>query len=294
MKLKSSLVLVLSVLSISTLMIGYKPVWAENAKMSENAAAEMNDKESPSEDSILEDGVYSAEFDTDSSMFHVNEANEGRGTLTVKDGKMTIHVSLVSKSILLLFQGTAEDAQKDGAKVIEPTTDIVTYSDGISEEVYGFDIPVPALDEEFDVALIGKKGKWYGHKVKVTDPQPKDMESEGVSPEELNLKDGSYTVSVTLEGGSGKAAVEETAGLELKDGKALATIIWSSPNYDYMIVDGEKYTMLNTEGNSVFEIPVLGFDYKMPVIADTVAMSEPHEIEYSLQFDSASICEAEK
>lgn len=294
MKLKSSLVLALSVLSISTLMIGDKPVWAENAKMSENAAADTNDKESPSEDSILEDGVYSAEFDTDSSMFHVNEANEGRGTLTVKDGKMTIHVSLVSKSILLLFQGTAEDAQKDGAKVIEPTTDIVTYSDGISEEVYGFDIPVPALDEEFDVALIGKKGKWYGHKVKVTDPQPIDMESEGVSPEELNLKDGSYTVSVTLEGGSGKAAVEEMAGLVLKDGKALATITWSSPNYDYMIVDGEKYTMLNTEGNSVFEIPVLGFDYKMPVIADTVAMSEPHEIEYLLQFDSASIREAEK
>ena len=44
------------------------------------------------------------------------------------------------------------------AELLEPTTDTVTYSDGESEEVYGFDIPVPALDKEFDVALIGEKG----------------------------------------------------------------------------------------------------------------------------------------
>ena len=86
---------------------------------------------------FLEDGTYSAEFDTDSSMFHVNEANDGKGTLTVKDGKMTIHVSLNSKKIVNLFVGKAEDAQKDGAEILEPTTDEVTYSDGYKEEVYG-------------------------------------------------------------------------------------------------------------------------------------------------------------
>ena len=111
-----------------------------------------------------------AEFKTDSGMFHVNEANDGKGTLTVKDGKMTIHVSLVSKNIVNLFEGTSEDAQKDGAELLEPTTDTVTYSDGATEEVYGFDIPVPELDKEFDVALIGKKGVWYDHKVSVTNP----------------------------------------------------------------------------------------------------------------------------
>ena len=103
-------------------------------------------------------------------MFHVNEANDGKGTLTVKDGKMTIHVSLVSKNIVNLFEGTSEDAQKDGTELLEPTTDTVTYSDGATEEVYGFDIPVPELDKEFDVALIGKKGVWYDHKVSVTNP----------------------------------------------------------------------------------------------------------------------------
>ena len=118
----------------------------------------------------LEDGVYTAEFDTDSGMFHVNEANDGKGVLTVENGKMTIHVSLASKKIVNLYPGLSEDAQKDGAELLEPTTDTVTYSDGESEEVYGFDIPVPALDEEFDVALIGEKGTWYDHKVSVTNP----------------------------------------------------------------------------------------------------------------------------
>ena len=127
---------------------------------------------------VLEDGVYSAEFDTDSGMFHVNEANDGKGTLTVKDGKMTLHVSLASKNIVNLFVGTAEDAQKDGAELLEPTTDTVTYSDGMTEEVYGFDIPVPAIDEEFDLALIGKKNKWYDHKVKVTNPQKEEADAD--------------------------------------------------------------------------------------------------------------------
>ena len=118
----------------------------------------------------LENGTYSATFSTDSSMFHVNEANEGKGVLTVSDEGMTIHVSLVSKKIVNLYAGTADQAQADEAGVIEPTTDTVTYKDGMSEEVYGFDIPVPAIDEEFDVAILGESGKWYDHKVSVSDP----------------------------------------------------------------------------------------------------------------------------
>lgn len=103
-------------------------------------------------------------------MFHVNEALDGRGTLTVKNGEMTVHISLVSKSVLNLYPGLAVDAAKDGAVLLEPTTDTVTYSDGTTEEVYGFDVPVPAIGTEFDLALIGKKGVWYDHKVSVSDP----------------------------------------------------------------------------------------------------------------------------
>lgn len=228
----------------------------------------------------LEDGIYLAEFDTDSSMFRVNETLDGKGTLTVKDGKMTIHVTLLSKKILQLYYGLAEDAQKEGAAVIEPVIDVVTYSDGLSEEVFGFDVPVPYLDEEFDVALVGTKGTWYDHKVSVSNPVK--VEGEG----NVGLSDGEYLARVTLSGGSGKASVESPAKILAKDGKCFVVLVWNSKNYDYMIVDGEKYLNEAAEGeNSVFTIPVAAFGEELPVIGDTVAMSTPHEIEYTLFID---------
>lgn len=138
------------------------------AAMDGNDAAVSEESEETS--GALEDGTYEAEFDTDSGMFHVNEANDGKGILTVKDGKMTIHISLVSKNIVNLYVGKAADAQKDGAELLQPTTDTITYDDGSTEEVYGFDVPVKALDETFDLALVGTKGKWYDHEVSVSDP----------------------------------------------------------------------------------------------------------------------------
>ena len=98
------------------------------------------------------------------------------------------------------------------------------------------------------------------------------------------FQDGTYQMEVELLGGSGRASVTSPAKVEIKDGKAVATLEWSSPNYDYMVVDGEKYLPVNTEGNSVFQIPVEAFDQDIVVIADTVAMSTPHEIEYTLNF----------
>ena len=98
------------------------------------------------------------------------------------------------------------------------------------------------------------------------------------------FQDGTYQMEVELLGGSGRASVTSPAEVEIKDGKAVATLEWSSPNYDYMVVNGEKYLPVNTEGNSVFQIPVEAFDQDIVVIADTVAMSTPHEIEYTLNF----------
>ena len=246
----------------------------------------------------IADGTYVATFTTDNPMFHVNEANQDKGILTVENGNMTIHVSLQSKKIVNLYPGTAEDAQKDGAELLEPTTDTVTYSDGFTDEVYGFDVPVPALDEEFDLALLGTKGNWYDHKVVVSDPVEGDDisavigESAGAqaaTPSELGISDGEHTVEVTLDGGTGRASVDSPAQIRIKGDECIAVITWSSPHYDYMIVDGQRYEPVNTEGNSVFEIPVPYFDKAVKVIADTTAMSEPHEIEYTLTFDSASV-----
>ena len=241
----------------------------------------------------LADGVYTAAFDTDSSMFHVNEACDGKGTLTVKDGKMVMHLVMPSQNTVNLFLGTAEDAQKDGAELISPTIESVTYSDGTTEEVNAFDLPVPVIGEEFDCALIGTKGKWYDHKVKVSDPvageETADSAKTSETTETSAAEDGEHTIEVTLEGGSGKASITSPAKLVVADGKMTAFIEWSSPHYDYMIVDGTKYEPVNTEGNSVFEIPVAELDKDITVIADTTAMSTPHEIEYVLNFKGATL-----
>ena len=256
----------------------------------ETTEAENISTETAQDKAQLPDGVYTAEFSTDSSMFHVSEACDGKGTLTVKDGVMTIHISLGSKKILNLYPGLAEDAAKDGAVLLEPTTDTVTYSDGMTEEVYGFDVPVPAIGEEFDLALIGTKGKWYDHKVKVSDPVAEDSrEAANGSFAMSTLADGSYTIELTMEGGSGRASIQSPAQLAVADGAATATLEWSSPNYDYMLVNGEKYLPVNTEGNSVFEVPVEALDVPLTMIGDTVAMSTPHEVEYTVTFHSETL-----
>ena len=252
--------------------------------------AETVSTETAQDKAQLPDGVYTAEFSTDSSMFHVSEACDGKGTLTVKDGVMTIHISLGSKKILNLYPGLAEDAAKDGAVLLQPTTDTVTYSDGMTEEVYGFDVPVPVIGEEFDLALIGTKGKWYDHKVKVSDPV-----AEGAADtfDLSTVEDGSYTIELTMEGGSGRATIQSPTQITVADGAAMATLEWSSPNYDYMLVNGEKYLPVNTEGNSVFEVPVEALDAPLTMIGDTVAMSTPHEVEYTVTFHSETLESAE-
>ena len=154
--------------------------------------------EDTTSEAALEDGVYSAKFTTDGSMFHVNEVYKDRGTLTVKDGQMTIHITLPSKNTVNLFMGSAEDAQKDGAELLQPTIDTVNYDDGTTEEVHGFDVPVPYLDEEFDVALVGTKGKWYDHKVVVSDVQEAAGEDDKAMADKVaELIDAIYVQNYT-------------------------------------------------------------------------------------------------
>ena len=107
---------------------------------------------------------------------------------------------------------------------------------------------------------------------------------------ETDLEDGEYSIQVDLEGGSGKASVSSPTLMLVKNGRMYAELQWSSSNYDYMIVDGEKFQNESEEGrNSVFTIPVTALDDRMEVIADTLAMGAPHEIDYTLTFYEASI-----
>ena len=284
MKLKNKCSLLLAGVMLAGALVGCgaSSAPASSAASSEAAASSaVSEAASASAEAALPDGTYAADFDTDSSMFHANEAFDGKGTLTVKDGQMTLHVSLASKNIVNLYVGTAEDAASHEADWLQPTTDVVNYSDGTSDEVYGFDIPVEALDTDFQLALLGTKGKWYDHVVSVRDAVEKAAEAETPA-------DGTYTCDVTLEGGSGRATVESPAALTVADGKMTATIVWSSPNYDYMLVDGERCDVLSTENGSTFEIPVAALDTPLAVVGDTTAMSTPHEIDYTLTFDASS------
>ena len=102
------------------------------------------------------------------------------------------------------------------------------------------------------------------------------------------MNDGEYKIEVDLQGGSGKATVTSPTKLIVTDGKMQADIEWSSSHYDYMEVDGKEYYPINTEGNSLFLIDVAELDTDIPIKAETLAMSEPHMIDYTLRFDSST------
>ena len=231
--------------------------------------------------SALKDGIYEITVDSSSSMFNIVAC-----TLKVENGAMTATMSMGGTGYLYVCMGTAEEAAAADESSYIP---FVESEDGL----HTFTVPVEALDAGIACAAFSKnKEMWYDRTLVFrADSLPLDAFADGViaTVESLGLADGVYTVEVTLEGGSGKASVESPARLTVQDGAATAVIIWSSSNYDYMKVDGVRCDPINTEGNSTFEIPVLGFDYKMPVLADTTAMSTPHEIEYTLYFDSASL-----
>ena len=233
----------------------------------------------------LNDGEYDINVDSSSSMFKITACS-----LKVNGGEMNAVLTMSSTGYEYLYMGTAEDAKNDSDEQYISSEE----KDGVSV----FTIPVEALDKEISCAAFSKKKQlWYDRTLVFrADSLELDAFSEGSAntADDLELSDGLYSVEVKLEGGSGKASVNSPAKLTVADGKPLAEIIWSSNKYDYMVVDGEKYEPVSTEEFSVFEIPVTVFDRAMAVSADTTAMSTPHEIEYTLTFDSSSISKWEE
>lgn len=224
------------------------------------------------------DGSYEIAVDSSSTMFNITKC-----TLNVSDGSMTAVMTMHGKGYLYLFMGKGNDAVESGH------IPFVEDADGN----HTFNVPVPALDTPVDCAAFSKnKEKWYDRTLVFrSDLIPAESFAEGVlkSAASMGLADGEYTADVTLSGGSGRATVQSPAKITVSGGAASAEIVWSSSNYDYMRIGEEKYLPANTEGNSTFVIPVAYFDREMTVFADTTAMSEPHEIEYKLIFDSASV-----
>lgn len=229
---------------------------------------------------MVKEGEYDINVDSSSSMFKVTACH-----LTVLNGKMTAVITMSGTAYEKMFMGTGNEA------VSASEEQYIKYQED-AEGKYTFQLPVSALDSGITCCAYSKnKEKWYDRVLVFrADSLPLDAISGMISTaEQLKLEDGVYSVEVALEGGSGKASVQSPTEIKVTDGLVTATIIFSSKNYDYMIVDGTKYERINEEGNSTFEIPVAGFDCKLPVIADTTAMSQPYEIEYTLRFDSKTI-----
>lgn len=234
--------------------------------------------------SDLKDGEYDISVDSSSTMFNITSCK-----LTVKEGEMTACMTMSGKGYLYLFMGGSGEA--------EGQENHIPYAED-ENGAHTFTVPVEALDKEISCAAFSKsKEAWYDRTLVFrADSLPVQAFKEGIilTAQDLSLTDGEYTVEVTAEGGSGKASVQSPTRLRVENGEAYAQIIWSSSNYDYMAIEGEKYYPTSLEPGSTFEIPVTGFDYKMPVSADTTAMSTPHEIEYTLYFDSSTISEFNK
>lgn len=229
----------------------------------------------------LNDGEYEISVDSSSSMFRIEKC-----VLTVKSGEMSAVMTMGGTGYrYIAMMGAEEASSAEESAYIMPEED--------AEGKHTFTVPVEALDKGVKCAAFSdKKEKWYDRTLVFrTAGIPVDAYKDGVlaTAESLGFEDGEYTAEVGFEGGSGKAGVDSPAAVTVESGSATATLVWSSPHYDYMIVNGEKYLPVNADGNSVFEIPVLYFDRPLFVIADTTAMSEPHEIEYALTFRSSSM-----
>ncbi len=230
---------------------------------------------------MLQDGDYAVAVDCSSSMFRIVEA-----VLHVSEGELTATITMSGTSYLYVFPGTAAEA----AAAEESAW--VGYQED-SEGRYCFTVPVEALDAGVSCAAYSRnKELWYDRTLLFrADSLPTEAFRDGffVTAESLGLADGDYLVDVSLTGGSGKAKLASPAALHVENGVCTVTLVWGSKNYDYMRLGETKYLPLPDRETSTFEIPIEFFDRGMAVIADTVAMSEPHEIEYRLMFSSDSL-----
>lgn len=234
-------------------------------------------------------GKYELEVDSSSSMFKITDCR-----LTIPENgteEAEVLLTMSGSAYIFLYPGTGEEAAAAAEADLIPAGE---NAEGKSTFVF----PLTALDAGVPCAAFSKnKEMWYDRTLVFrADSLPLSAFREGVilTPADLDLEDGEYTAEVRLQGGSGRASVQSPARITLSgagtpEAKATAELIWGSANYDYMLADGEKYLAEIVDGHSVFEIPVIFFDRNMAVIADTTAMSQPHEISYTLHFDSATL-----
>ena len=255
-------------------------VETENLAPQVDVLAEIEGLE-PITGDMLNDGEYPITVASSSSMFLIVDA-----TLTVEDGEMTAEMTMSGKGYLYLYMGTGEEA------AAAPEEDYIPYVEN-EQGSHTFTVPVEALDKGIDSAAFSKKKEMWYERTLVFESSslPDEAFSEGMiqTIETLGVADGTYQIDVTLGSEKGKAQVDSPAEMTITDGEAIATIVFSSGKYDYVIVDDQKYEAVEGAEKPTFEIPVTTLDRKVPIIADSTVMIPATEVSYTLTFDSASI-----
>lgn len=269
------------------------------------------------------DGVYEVTVESSSSMFPIEKA-----VLTVESGSMTAVLTMGGQGYLKVYPGTGAEAAKSdpsayiGFQVNEEGKHTFTIpvealdhpiacaafsknrekwydrfllfeAESLPKEAVLVELPdyealkqaakekrIAALREEAEQEETGD-----GDTKKAPEGQLETLAQAAL----IEMEDGEYAIEVEVKGGTGRTTVSSPAGLTVRDGRAYARIEWSSSSYDYMLVGGKKYLPLYEEGYSTFEIPITVFNEPMEIIADTTAMSTPHEIEYQLIFYGDSV-----
>lgn len=252
------------------------------------SSADMSSVQAVGEDGMeavsgkqVKDGTYSVSVDCSSKMFHVTDCQ-----LTVKDGKMTAVMTMSGTGYRCIYLGTGEQASK-----AKPEDYIFPDTNKEGKDI--FVIPVEALDKGISCAAFSKISSsgmtepFCSAQIPCRTGAVTGGSSKTVA--ELGLQDGTYTVNVTLAGGSGRASIQSPAELTVANGEATAKIVWSSSNYDYMMIGDDKYEPVAGAETSAFNIPVAAFGKKIAVQADTTAMSQPYLIDYTLTFDADSV-----
>lgn len=231
----------------------------------------------------LQDGTYKIEVSSSSSMFRITDAQ-----LTVADGEMSALLTLSGTGYEKLYMGT-------GGEAAAAADDQYIYFKEDADGKYTYQVPVAALDFETACAAWSiRKKTWYDRTLVFQSGSipPEAFLPVSADPAQMPA-DGRYMIGVTLSGGTGRAEVASPALLVIQGGAATATVVWSSPYYDRMSVNGAFCDPVGSGGNSTFQIPVI-LDRDMAVSARTIAMSTPHEIDYTLRFDSGTLEQAEK
>lgn len=259
----------------------------------------------------VKEGTYDIKAYSSSKYFNVKDAK-----LTVSGGKMTVTFIIPSTSYKYLYMGTGKEAEE------ADESQYIGYRE-VNDQTE-FTIPVNALNAKVPCAAYSKSRKrWYARNLvfdasslpesalsfklpdyELIDEAVRSYEvigaedlkkqrleaSKALTPVTMDLNDGEYSIEVNMTGGSGRASISSPTMLSIREGKAYATLMWSSTYYDYMILDGAYFYNTNEGGGpSTFEIPITALDEPINIIADTTAMGDPVEIEYVLTFYEESV-----